>query len=321
MEAAPTKHAGNKLWIVSLSILGLILAIVIIVAIVIPPMSRKMIYQTKSVRPDGVTPMHFGMSYTSHTIHTHDGAALHSWWVPQVAESFGGSLISSTQHTSSIPTILFCHGNSGNMGHRTLAIKQFHEMGLNVFAFDYRGFGDSRGGGAPSEQGLQVDAISAYMFLTSKLGVKSEDIILVGRSLGGGVATNLAHYLLTEKSIKLRVILQSTFTSLHNVIYSITHVCLHPFVKLISDTYDNATKLEDLKTVPILVMHAVHDGVVPFKHGQKIGSVVTTAELHKPHPHHASRFVPLPRGGHNDCYIESKDIYKQSVFEFILTSK
>ena len=131
------------------------------------------------------------LAYEQLTLDTEDGVRIDGWFVPA---SSGG------------PTVLFFHGNAGNISHRLESIQIFHELGLNVLIFDYRGYGRSTG--KPSEQGLYRDADAAWFYLTNIRGIDAKEIVLFGRSMGGAVATRLA-----AKTQPAAVIVESTFTS------------------------------------------------------------------------------------------------------------
>jgi pimeloyl-ACP methyl ester carboxylesterase len=176
-----------------------------------------------------------------------DGTAINAWFFrpPQNAP-----------HRQS--AILLCHGNAGNISHRVELCQTLLRLGLNVFSFDYRGYGRSEG--KPGEEGTYLDAEAAVKWLENK-GFQSSDIIAFGESLGGGVASELA----------LRVplgglILQNTFTSIPDI-----GAELFPWmpVRLIASIkYDTHSKLPRLD-IPVMVIHSRDDGLTGFHHAQK----------------------------------------------------
>ena len=139
----------------------------------------------------GQTPADWGFSYEDVFLETENGVRLHGWYIP----SHG-----------SRQTLLFFHGNAGNISHRGASVEIFHRLGLNVFIFDYQGYGKSQG--KPDEKGLYKDARAAWSYLTNQRGFDQEDIILFGRSLGGAVAAELAAEIQPGG-----LILESTFSS------------------------------------------------------------------------------------------------------------
>jgi uncharacterized protein len=200
-----------------------------------------------------------------------DGVALHGWFYPVAINSPRRPL-----------AVLVCHGNGGNISHRLALYEALLETGVNVFAFDYRGYG--RSGGLPSEPGTYLDAEAACHWLELK-GFDTENVIAFGESLGGGVVSELA----------LRVplggvVLQSTFTSIPEI-----GAHLFPWLPvrwLASIHYNTHSKLPRLH-VPVLVLHSRMDGLVPFRHSEKNFAAANQPKL----------FWEI-RGGHNDLLDE-----------------
>jgi hypothetical protein len=153
--------------------------------------------------------------------------------------------------------VLLCHGNAGNISHRLDTCAALLATGVNVFVFDYRGYGRSQG--RPSEEGTYRDAQAAYQWLRQE-GFPGTNIIAFGESLGGGVAAELA-----ARETVGGLVLQSTFTSVTDM-----GAELFPWLPvrwLGTIHYDTRSKLPHLK-VPVLVMHSPADGLVRFHHGQ-----------------------------------------------------
>jgi fermentation-respiration switch protein FrsA (DUF1100 family) len=175
-------------------------------------------------------------------------------------------------------TLFFAHGNAGNISDRLFKVKFFYELGLNVFIFDYRGYGKSQG--RPSEAGVYLDAQAAYDYLQSRGDVDMKNIILYGASLGGAVAIDLA----TRRKASLLVV-ESSITSAHDMAR-----LLYPFAPLffLSLKFDSVNKVKDL-TVPKLFIHSPEDEVVPFWLGQKLFEAAA----------HPKEFIEI-HGGHND---------------------
>ncbi len=198
---------------------------------------------------------------------TRDNVQLNGWFFPAPTNS-------TRRHLA----VLLCHGNGGNISHRVDVCSVLRGMGLNVFVFDYRGYGLSEG--RPSEQGTYLDAQAAYQWLRNK-GFEVKHIIAHGESLGGGVATELC---LRETLGGL--VLQSTFTSLPDI-----GAELFPWlpVRLLgSIRYDTIRKLPQL-SIPVLVMHSRDDGLIRFQHSERNFTAAREPKL----------FCEL-QGGHND---------------------
>ena len=216
-----------------------------------------------------VTPQSYGLGFEAVGIRTADGETLQAWWVP--AEDARG-------------VVLFFHGNAGNISHRLESILQFHHLGLNVFIFDYRGYGESEG--APTEAGTYRDAEAAWRYLVEARGLAPERIIYFGRSLGAAIAGWLA----TQHPPRA-LIVESAFTSVPDFGAEI-----YPWlpVRLLARLrYPTREYLQSVK-VPVLVIHSRDDEIVPFRHGE---SVHDAAKAPK-------EFLEI-RGGHNDGFLVS----------------
>lgn len=176
---------------------------------------------------------------TQVTLQTKDHLALASWYKP------------ATNHQ---PTVLFLHGNAGNIGGRMPLARVFLNKGLGVLLLEYRGYGGNPG--SPTEQGLYEDAGAALRFLQSQ-GVTTKHVVLYGESLGTGVATELA-----AKHPVCALILQSPFTSLVSVArYHYPWLLVKP-----RDTFDSLARMKRIHA-PLLVLHGKQDPVVPFQEG------------------------------------------------------
>ena len=151
-------------------------------------------------------------------------------------------------------TLLYIHGNAEDLGDIRSMLNRLRSWGFNVFAYDYRGYGTSDG--KPNEGNAYQDADAAYKYLTQQLKIPPEQIILYGRSVGGGSATDLA----TRHSVA-GLILESTFTSAFRVVV--------PFPILPFDKFSNLDKLQKVRC-PVLVMHGQADQTIPIKHGQTL---------------------------------------------------
>ena len=153
-------------------------------------------------------------------------------------------------------TILFFHGNAGELHARVYKLNKFSEMNLNFLIISWRGF--SGNNGKPTEKGLYQDANKAVEWLEQK-GINKKDIILYGESLGTGVATELA-----QDNSFAGIVLESPFTSIADAA-KIYYPYL-PIDLLIKDRYDSLKKIKNIN-IPILIMHGKKDDVVPFKMG------------------------------------------------------
>ena len=156
-------------------------------------------------------------------------------------------------------TILFLHGNAGSLENRIHKINHFKDINVNFLLLAWRGFSGNKG--KPTEKGLYEDAKSAIRWLKNK-GIKEENIIIYGESLGTGVATEIA-----QNKNFAGVILETPFTSMVSVGKS--HYPFFPVSILLKDKYENDKKIKNIKS-PILIMHGEVDKLVPFWMGKKL---------------------------------------------------
>lgn len=151
-------------------------------------------------------------------------------------------------------TLWFFHGNAESLGSLEPFLRQLHARGFAVFAYDYPGYGVSTG--TPNEKAIYTTNAAAARYLRDTLHVPLSRVVLVGRSLGGGPATDLA-----MREPVAGLVLQSAFMSVYRVM---TRMRLLPF-----DQFENLRKLPSVKC-PVLVMHGTADEVIPFAHGEKL---------------------------------------------------
>jgi fermentation-respiration switch protein FrsA (DUF1100 family) len=208
-----------------------------------------------------------------------DGTELNGWFIP---------------YENSKYTILFCHGNAGNISHRIGKLRFFHDLGCSVFIFDYRGYGKSRG--RPSEQGIYKDAEAAYGYLLSR-GIASDRIIGYGESIGGAAMVDLA----VKEKMKA-IILDSTLTSVKDMIEG-AYKSVPYWV--FSTRFDSEAKIKSIK-IPKLFIHSLNDEIIPFRLGKKLYEVA-------PEP---KDFLQI-RGGHNSNFYESEELLRKRISQFI----
>ena len=194
------------------------------------------------------TPAGYGMAYEDAFFEASDGRRLHGWFVP----GDGGV------------TLLWHHGNGGNIGHRLPDVRTLHEgLGVNILIFDYRGYGKSPG--TPSEEGLYRDAEAALRYLQSRDDVDAGRIVYFGRSLGVAVAVELA-----TRHRPYGLILESGFPSIAYM-GELVRPWLPTWVtqRIIAARYDSIAKVGGLD-VPVLFVHGDADETVPLSAGQAL---------------------------------------------------
>jgi len=195
-------------------------------------------------------------------------------------------------------TILWFHGNAGNVLHRWPDFLRFvGEERYRVLIVDYRGFGLSEG--SPSEAGLYLDARAALDFLKSR-GVPSEDVWVLGRSLGGAVAIELA----AARPVK-GLILESTFSSAKDVAREM--IPIFPVAWFTKSRFPNEERIGDL-TIPVLLFHGKSDGIIPFRHGERLVAAAKKTTV---------TFVPVD-SHHNDLSGSLGEEYFQRIATFVL---
>jgi fermentation-respiration switch protein FrsA (DUF1100 family) len=156
-------------------------------------------------------------------------------------------------------TLVFFHGNAGSLENRIHKINHFEKMNINFLIIAWRGFSGNKG--KPTEKGLYEDGRSAINWLYNK-GVKEENIILYGESLGTGVATHLS-----QNKNFAGIILETPFTSMIDAAKK-----FYPYIPvglLLKDKFDNKTKIKNI-SIPLLIMHGEADQIVPFEMGEEI---------------------------------------------------
>lgn len=176
---------------------------------------------------------------------TPDGLRLHGWWLP---------------HPSARATLIWYHGNAGNLSTRWRDLKTLKFLKVNLFIFDYRGYGKSEG--APDEAGLQTDSLAAYDFLVKEKHVSPERLFLLGRSLGGVFASWTA-----SQRPAAGLIIESSLTSARDMAG-----VMYPYLPI---AWAVQAKLDNLSTVsrldlPKLFVHGTVDKVIPFAIGKRL---------------------------------------------------
>jgi fermentation-respiration switch protein FrsA (DUF1100 family) len=231
------------------------------------------------------SPIDWGLDYEEVTLVTEDGVKLHGW------------LIAAPAKRPQPPgTLLFFHGNAGNISHRGDSITIFTALGLDVLIIDYRGYGRSEG--KPTERGLYADAEAAWRWLTQTRGIPPGDIIIFGRSLGGAVATQLA-----SQTQPGALIVESGFDRLQSLAEA--HYPL--LSRLVPLRYRfSAVDLIGAVRCPVLVLHSPEDQIVPFNLGERLYEAA-------PGP---KAFVEL-RGGHNEGFLSSQPRYQEALDSFL----
>lgn len=213
--------------------------------------------------PERLAPAAVGLAgFAEETLATPDGARLIAWWVPPRP----GRL-----------TVLYFHGNGGNVSYRAGRFGLLRDAGFGVLALSWRGYGGSTG--SPSETALVADGRLAYRHLLAK-GIPAERIVIFGESLGSGVAVQVA-----ADARVAGLILDSPFTSVADV--AARRFPFLPVHGLVLDRFDSLARIADIGT-SLLIVHGDRDRVVPYDLGVRLHAAAREPK----------RFVTLPGAGH-----------------------
>lgn len=192
------------------------------------------------------TPADLGLAFEDVTFVTEDAKLLHGWWIP---------------HPAARGTILYCHGNGLNIANRVGLCADLRRLAVNVFIFDYRGYGRSRG--FPTEQGTYRDARAAYEVVRARYGDADDPpVLLYGTSLGGAVAIQLA----LDKPVR-GLIVENSFPSTIDV-----GEHLYPWLPVRAIArfrYDSLSKVGRI-AAPKLFASSANDTLVPMELGVRL---------------------------------------------------
>ncbi len=226
------------------------------------------------------TPADEGWSYEDIWLTTADGVRIHGWFVP-VANARG--------------TVLYFHGNASNISGLSWETAALQQLGFNAFLIDYRGYGQSEG--HPNEQGTYADAEAAWRYLTEERGLAPESIVVMGHSLGGGVAAWVAqHYR------PAGLVLMSTFTSLPDV--GAQHYPVLPVQWLSRNRYPTLERLAAIEA-PLLILHSPTDTVVPYSHSERLAAAAPEDTI----------FLTIP-DGHNGGLLTALETHPATMRQF-----
>jgi fermentation-respiration switch protein FrsA (DUF1100 family) len=239
-----------------------------------------LVYHPRTYTQPPATPARLGLAFEDVRLRTADGETLAGWWVPA---------------RGATRAALVFNGNAGNITHRLDYLQPLQRMGYSVLLFDYRGYGASSG--RPGEQGTYRDADAAWAWLMAR-GYAPRQVLLLGESLGGAVAAELA-----ARVQPGALILASTFTSLNDLGSE-----LYPWlpVRRISRYgYDTLAAVRAYRG-PLLVAHSPGDRLVPYAHGER---------LHAAAP--GPRELLALAGDHNDAFVFARPQWTAAVAAFL----
>jgi len=228
-----------------------------------------------------VTPEDISLAYEDVYFTTPDHLKLNGWLI---------------KNPRAQATLIFFHGNAGNISQRLEKIAMFYSMGLKVFIIDYRGYGRSQG--QPTEEGIYKDAMAAYDYLLARADIRKDKIIGYGASLGGVVAVDLA----TKRKLAA-LIVDSSFPSAAAV-----SQIIYPFLPTVflKTNMDSIGKVKTITTAKLFI-HSINDEIIPFALGKELFDAAATPK----------EFLQIT-GGHNSNHVDSRDKFLSGVGSFLL---
>jgi len=261
-------------------LIAVVIAYAAVLALVFLFQSR-LVYYPEIGRAVTVTPQSYGLKFETVEIPTADGETLQAWWVP--VEGARG-------------TVLFFHGNAGNISHRLDYLLMFNRLRHSTLIVDYRGYGMSTG--TPSEEGTYRDAEAAWDYLRNARKAVPRDVVVAGESLGGAVGTWLA-----ARIEPRAVLLFSTFTSATDLGAGVYWFLP---VRLLSRIgYDNLANLRRIQS-PVFVAHSRDDDIIPFSHGKALFEAASEPKA----------FLEM-RGGHNEGFVFTRQEWVSQLGAFL----
>jgi pimeloyl-ACP methyl ester carboxylesterase len=226
-------------------------------------------------------PALLGLEVEDRWFHAKDETKLHGWWVAR---------------RRALGTVLYCHGSSGSIAHKVDVLAALRQLRVNLFAFDYRGYG--RSSGQPSEGGLFQDARAAWDHLVDELGVRPEEMLLFGHSLGGAVAIDCA---LDRTAAGL--IVESSFTQVRDMARA-SHPGL-PLHLVARNQFRSVHKVGRL-SLPKLFIHGDADERVPPELGSRLYEAAAEPK----------ELYLVPGAGHNDVHVHGGLRYLRRLSRF-----
>ena len=282
----------------------------VIILVMLASFQRRLIYQP--TRAETIDPEFSGLGrgrVENVAVDTADGLKLHGWFLravpasPRPAREPAGN-----DSVPASPVVIFFPGNAGHRGYRAIELDLISRLGADVYLFDYRGYGDNAG--SPSEENFAADARAVWRTVTGTRGASPSNVVLLGESLGGGVATRLAAELCLAGTPPGGLILKSTFSSLVDV--AAYHYWWLPVRALMIDRFPSTERIASV-TCPILVIHGTADTIVPLSSGRRLFDAAPPTSSQSV----AKHFSELRGADHNDILFVARDEYTKRVGAFL----
>lgn len=260
------------------TIIAIIAGVYIVVCILAYLMQRQLIYFPN--RHIATTPAALGLQFEEITRESADGVKFIVWFIP--AESAGLSVV-------------YFHGNAENLSNPVGTYKLLHDLGVSVYAFEYRGYATCTG--SPSEEGITLDLQTFGKYLAEQR--PDDTVVAFGRSLGGAVAVKFATLARVDG-----LILESTFNRMSDVARSAFPYL--PISLLLREKYQSEDVVKGF-TGPVLCLHSPDDEVIPFRLGKKLFDSIKSEKT----------FIEIS-GSHNSSVEESEPILRTAYAQFFL---
>ena len=238
-----------------------------------------------------ITPDRLNLEYEDIYLKTADGETLHGWWLPALTDEPAKG------------TIYFLHGNAQNVSAHILNAAWLPEQGYNVFTLDYRGYGQSTG--APDIEGALHDVETGLRWLAHQEHTEDRPLYLLGQSLGGALGIALASEWTqrNEHPALDGIILDGTFSGFRYIarekldLFWLTWPFQYPLSWTIPDDYEGTDRIAGVSPVPVMVIHSVRDGIIPFEHGVRLYEAAEQPKefLQTDTPHAATFVIPAYR--------------------------
>ncbi|MGQ7299099.1 alpha/beta hydrolase [Marinobacter nauticus] len=238
-----------------------------------------------------ITPDRLNLDFEDVYLDTADGETLHGWWLPALTDEPAKG------------TIYYLHGNAQNVSAHILNVAWLPEKGYNVFTLDYRGYGQSTG--APDIEGALHDAETGLRWLTHQEHTEDRPLYLLGQSLGGALGIALASEWTqrNEQPALDGIILDGTFSGFRYIarekldLFWLTWPFQYPLSWTIPNDYEGTDRIAGVSPVPVMIIHSVRDGIIPFEHGVRLYEAAEQPKefLQTDTPHAATFVIPAYR--------------------------
>ncbi|WP_370258244.1 alpha/beta hydrolase [Marinobacter nauticus] len=238
-----------------------------------------------------ITPDRLNLDFEDVYLDTADGETLHGWWLPALTDEPAKG------------TIYYLHGNAQNVSAHILNVAWLPEQGYNVFTIDYRGYGQSTG--APDIEGALHDVETGLRWLTHQEHTEDRPLYLLGQSLGGALGIALASEWTqrNEQPALDGIILDGTFSGFRYIarekldLFWLTWPFQYPLSWTIPNDYEGTDRIAGVSPVPVMIIHSVRDGIIPFEHGVRLYEAAEQPKefLQTDTPHAATFVIPAYR--------------------------